>query len=88
MHNRYAHEESVPNAGGLVRKATKEIIMIRSNFVPGKPNRSAKRMIAAARARVAAAFRKLAHGVDPHTAGDRTRRFYRSSGMTWSRSLG
>jgi len=62
--------------------------MIRSKFVPGKPNRSAKRMIAAARARVAAAFRKLAHGVDPHTAGDRTRRFYRSSGMTWSRSLG
>ncbi|HKU84928.1 MAG TPA: hypothetical protein VJV77_01175 [Casimicrobiaceae bacterium] len=61
--------------------------MIRSKSETAKPDRSAKRMLAAARARVAAAFRKLAHGVDPHTAGDRTRRFYRSSGMAWSRSL-
>ena len=61
--------------------------MIRSKFKTTKPNRSAKRMLAAARARVAAAFRKLAHGVDPYTAGERTRRFYRSSGMAWSRSL-
>ena len=61
--------------------------MIRSKFETAGPNRSAKRMLAAARARVAAAFRKLAHGVDPHTAGDRTRSFYRSSGMAWSRSL-
>ena len=61
--------------------------MIRSKFQTVKPGRSAKRVLAAARARVAAAFRKLAHGVDPHTAYDRTRRFYRSSGMAWSRSL-
>ena len=61
--------------------------MIRSQFEAGKARRSAKRMFAAVRARVAAAFRKLAHGVDPHTASDRTRRFYRSSGMAWSRSL-
>ena len=61
--------------------------MIRSHFQAGKANRSAKRMLASARARVAAAFRKLAHGVDARTAGDRTRSFYRSSGMAWSRSL-
>ena len=60
--------------------------MIRSKLT-AKPRRSAKRMLAAARARVAAAFRKFAHGVDAHTAGDRTRVFYRSSGMAWSRSL-
>ena len=62
--------------------------MIRSKFQSVQARRSAKRMLAAARARVAAAFRKLAHGVDPHTASDRTRRFYRSSGMAWSRNLG
>ena len=62
--------------------------MIRRKFQTVNPSRSAKRMLAAARARVAAAFRKLAHGVDPDTACDRTRRFYRSSGMAWSRSLG
>jgi hypothetical protein len=61
--------------------------MIRSHFEAGKARRSAKRMLASARARVAAAFRKLAHGVDARTAGDRTRSFYRSSGMAWSRSL-
>ena len=62
--------------------------MIRSKFQTTKPSHSAKRMLAAARARVAAAFRKLAHGVDPRTAGERTRGFYRSSGMAWSRRLG
>lgn len=62
--------------------------MIRSKFQTGESSRSTKRMLAATRARVAAAFRKLAHGVDPHTASDRTRSFYRSSGMAWSRNLG
>ena len=51
--------------------------MIRSKFETAKPKHSAKRMLAAARARVAAAFRRLAHGVDPHTAGDRTRTILR-----------
>jgi hypothetical protein len=69
------------------RYLTKETPMIRSRFPAGKPNPSPKRVLAGARARVAAAFRKLAHGVDPRTAGDRTRSFYRSSGMAWSRSL-
>jgi hypothetical protein len=62
--------------------------MIRSKYETGKPSRSAKRTFAAARARVATAFRRLAHGVDPRTAGEKTRGFYRSSGMAWSRSLG
>ena len=37
---------------------------------------------------VGAAFRILANGVDERTAGGRTRGFYRSSGMPWTRSLG
>ena len=62
--------------------------MIRSTSEKSKARRPARRLLAAARARVAAAFRKLAHGVDPRTAGARTRSFYRSSGMAWSRNLG
>ena len=39
------------------------------------------------RARIAAAFRKIARGVDERTAYARTRRFYRSSGAAWARAL-
>jgi len=39
------------------------------------------------RARIAAAFAKIASAVDPRTAGARTKDFYRSSGTTWARSL-
>ena len=60
--------------------------MIRRNLHENRAGHP-RRLLVAARARVAAAFRKLAHGVDPRTAGARTRNFYRSSGMAWSRSL-
>ena len=39
------------------------------------------------RARVAAAFAKIAGAVDARTAQRRTRDFYRSSGAAWTRSL-
>ena len=39
------------------------------------------------RARIAAAFRKFAHGVDERTAALRTLDFWRSSGTAWSRCL-
>jgi hypothetical protein len=39
------------------------------------------------RSRVAAAFRRFAHGVDARTAIVRTFAFYRSSGKTWARAL-
>ncbi len=39
------------------------------------------------RARIAAAFRDIARGVDERTAHERTRDFYRSSGAAWARSL-
>jgi hypothetical protein len=39
------------------------------------------------RARVAAAFREIARGVDERTAHDRTHDFYRSSGAEWARRL-
>ncbi len=39
------------------------------------------------RARVAAAFAKIASAVDPRTAHARTKGFYRLSGTAWARSL-
>jgi hypothetical protein len=39
------------------------------------------------RARIAAAFRELARGVDEATARKRTNAFYRSSGADWARRL-
>jgi hypothetical protein len=39
------------------------------------------------RAKVAAAFRELANGEDARSADDRTKEWYRSSGMDWARSL-
>ena len=39
------------------------------------------------RARVAAAFAKIAGAVDARTAQRRTMDFYRSSGAAWTRSL-
>jgi hypothetical protein len=39
------------------------------------------------RARIAAAFQEIAHGVDQRTAHEQTRGFYRSSGAAWARSL-
>jgi len=39
------------------------------------------------RARVAAAFAKIASAVDARTAHARTSNFYRSSGAPWTRSL-
>ena len=54
-----------------------------SAFMRTQPRKRA----ASVRARVAAAFRNLAHGVDGRTAGDRMKDFYRSSGMQWARCL-
>jgi hypothetical protein len=45
------------------------------------------RRLRSLRARVAAAFEKFAHGVDPRTAGARMKAFYRSSGRAWAQSL-
>ena len=39
------------------------------------------------RARVAAAFRKMAGAVDARTAYRKTKEFYRSSGAAWTRCL-
>jgi len=39
------------------------------------------------RARVAAAFTKIASAVDARTAHGRTKSFYRSSGAPWTRLL-
>jgi hypothetical protein len=39
------------------------------------------------RARVAAAFGKIAGAVDARTAHRKTKDFYRSSGAAWTRSL-
>jgi hypothetical protein len=39
------------------------------------------------RTRVAAAFRKMANGVNERTARDRTHAFYRSSGADWAHNL-
>jgi hypothetical protein len=39
------------------------------------------------RARIAAAFAKIAGAVDARTANRRTTDFYRSSGAAWTRSL-
>jgi hypothetical protein len=41
----------------------------------------------AVRARVVAAFRRLAHGVEDAVAYARSVEFYRSSGHPWTRSL-
>jgi hypothetical protein len=49
---------------------------------------SARRQTATLRARIAAAFRKIARGVDSRTAQRHTWAFYRSSGNAWSRALG
>jgi len=38
------------------------------------------------RARIAAAFAKIASAVDVRTAHTRTKNFYRSSGAAWTRS--
>ena len=40
------------------------------------------------RARVSAAFAKIASAVDARTAHRRTKEFFRSSGAAWTRSLG
>jgi len=40
------------------------------------------------RARVAAAFRRIANGVSEQTARARTLAYYRSSGFEWARNLG
>ena len=39
------------------------------------------------RARVAAAFTKVMSAVDARAAHERTKKFYRSSGAAWTRSL-
>lgn len=40
------------------------------------------------RTRVAHAFRTMAHAVGAATAGERTKAFYRSSGLAWALKLG
>ena len=40
------------------------------------------------RQQIAAVFRARAGGVDPRTADDRTKAFYRASGLDWSLALG
>jgi len=47
----------------------------------GKPGRRTLR------ARVAAAFRRIARAVDERTAHRKTQDFYRSSGAAWTRGL-
>jgi hypothetical protein len=49
-----------------------------------EPGRNARLNL---RRRIAAAVRMLANGVDERKASARTRAFYRSSGMEWSRFL-
>lgn len=63
--------------------------MNRINASPASPHSTARRKRAGSslRARIAAAFRKLAHGVDERTAYAQTRDFYRSSGAPWARFL-
>jgi hypothetical protein len=39
------------------------------------------------RARVAAAFREIGNGVDPKTAYEQTKKFFRSGGSDWARRL-
>lgn len=63
--------------------------MIRKSAASGarksiQPSRRTARNL---RARVVAAFRDLARGVDERTARDRTHAFYRSSGAAWARGL-
>jgi hypothetical protein len=50
-------------------------------------NRIGKLVRLTLRARVAAAFAKIAGAVDARTAHRRTKTFYRSSGAIWTRSL-
>jgi len=50
-------------------------------------NRVRKLVRLVLRARVAAAFAKIASAVDARTAYARTKDFYRSSGAAWTRSL-
>lgn len=50
-------------------------------------NRVRKLVRLTLRARVAAAFAKMANAVDARTAHGRTKDFYRSSGAPWTRLL-
>jgi hypothetical protein len=63
--------------------------MNRTATIPARRNStpSQKRTQRNLRARIAAAFQKIARGVDERTAHEQTRRFYRSSGAAWARSL-
>jgi hypothetical protein len=54
----------------------------------GRARRAIRRQARRARARVAAAFRKMVRGVRDKTAFARTIAFYRSGGMQWSKQLG
>lgn len=67
----------------------KETTMIRksASVDQSRKARSHNRLGSIVRARIAAAFRKFAHGVDARTAALRTLDFYRSSGTAWSRCL-
>jgi hypothetical protein len=59
-----------------------------SHVALGRRRRMLTRAVQSDRARVLAAFRSAAHGVDAHTAAARTNAFYRSTGCAWARCLG
>jgi hypothetical protein len=61
--------------------------MKRNNRVSPEHDAVSKGRRRGLRTRVAAAFRRLARGVDARTAIVRTFAFYRSSGKAWARAL-
>jgi hypothetical protein len=83
--------------GSLMREATGAIAaLLREGYVRLRRANSKKAMMSVStdkpkgrelRARVAAAFRKMAHAVGEPAAHRATQRFYRSSGMAWTRGL-
>ena len=59
-------------------------MVLKSTMFNGRgPAQAEKRL----RARVAAAFRNIANGIDRRTAQDRTWDFFRSGGADWTRHL-
>ena len=65
-----------------------DLTMIRKSATTAfKSTQTQRRTRWSLRARVAAAFREIARGVDERTAHDRTHDFYRSSGADWARCL-
>jgi hypothetical protein len=59
-----------------------------SHVALGRRRRTLTRAVQSDRARVLAAFRSAANGVDAHAAAARTNAFYRSTGFAWARCLG